>query len=417
MNFVYKPVFIKEWVNREIKHRRRTEYDTPEFQTLLNEFKSMIYHYSDKPYKEFKDWFDGVHPKKLKVFPFIIEHISQKDRWNLVQDKLLLWGKKDPRLFDYALEACYIDHRFESNWKIVCESFLANKGAVSQGWSSKKQSFWDGFIKVENRHQHFILGEMNKSLKFIDLIDYLMLKESHSFYNSVLLELFSNGTQDFYKDQQEKFIELMNQSDNAKQQLLARGFVRSNSLYKLEKVSHVIYKNLGTYVRQPMKWSNVGDKEKVAFHGWYMSKELKKFFGDLNQDHERFKYWEKFATKLEKVVVLKQDKTMLMYFWDVVIIEVLGVGAVYVYDKKFFTQKFGHRIDMHENRAQSNRDFHSRHVVRRSLLMEKELVIPGGWLTHNQGWQWNFDRFLRDRLGWEVNENEIIRKQKTFDSM
>ncbi|MBZ5201572.1 hypothetical protein HU147_10125 [Planomicrobium chinense] len=416
MNFVYKPVYISDWVNREIKHRRRTDYDTAEFQTLLNEFKSLIYYYADKKYGEFKEWFEKVNPKKFKVFPFLMEHISPKNRWKLVQDKLLQRSKKDPRLFDYALEACYIDHRFEGNWKIVRESYIENKAAVTQGWSSKKKIFWDDFVKVENRQQHFILGEMKKSLNFNDLIDFLMLKESHSFYNSVLLELFSNGTQEFYKDQQEKFIELMNQSDNVKQQILAGGFIRSNSVFKLQKISQVIYKNLGTYVRQPMKWSDVGEKEKIAFHGWVMSKELKNFFGNLNQNHERFKYWEKFSTKLEKVVVLSQDKTMLMYFYDVVIIEVLGVGAVYVYDKDFFNQKFGQRIAMHENDTQSNRYSYSRHVVRRSLLMEKEWVVTGGWLTHNQGWQANFDRFLSRRLGWEVNENEIIRKQKIFDN-
>lgn len=417
MNFVYKPVFIRDWVNREIKHRRRSDFDTPEFQTLLNEFKSWIYHYAEKEYTEFKEWFEGISPRKLKVFPFIMEHIIQKRRWKLVQDRLMQQSKKDPRLFDYALEACYIDHRFKGNWEIVCESYLSNKAAVSQGWSSKKRVFWDDFVKIENRHQQFIVGEMQKSLNFNDLIDFLMLKESHSFYNSVILELFSNGTEEFYKDQQEKFIELMNGSDNVKQQMIARGFIRSNSLYRLEKISHEIYKNLGTYVRQPMKWSNVGEKEKIAFHGWFMSKELKNFFGDLNKNHERFKYWEKFATTLEKVVVLKQDNTMLMYFHDVVIIEVLGIGAVYVYDKEFFNRQFGRRIEMHESKGQSNSNLHSRHVVRRSLLMEKEWVVPGGWLTHNYGWQYNFDNFLSRRLGWEVNENEIIRKQKTFDSM
>lgn len=416
MNFVYKPVFITDWVNREIKHRRRTDYDTPEFQTLLSEFKSLIYHYAERSYKEFQDWFERINPKNLKVFPFLMEHISHENRWELVQNKLLSRSKKDSSLFDYALEACYIDHRFKGNWEIVQSCYRENKLAVSLGWSSRKTAFWDEFVKIDSRQQYFIIAEMKKFLAFNDLIDFLMLKESHSFYTSVILELFSNGTTEFYRDQQMKFIELFNQSDNAKQQILSRGFIRSNSLYELEDISYAIYKNLGTYVRQPMKWSNVGEKEKRAFHGWLMSKELRNFFGNLNQNHERFKYWEKFSTMLEKVVILGQDKTMLMYFYEVVIMEVLGVGAVYVYDKEIFNNTFGHRVGLHETHVKSNSSTYSKHAIRRSLLMEKELVVQGGWLMHHQGWQENFDRFLSRRLNWEVNENEIIRNQKIFDN-
>ncbi len=414
MNFVYKPVFITDWVNREIKHRRRTDYDTPEFQTLLNEFKSFIYFYADKEFKAFKAWLEKINPRNLKVFPYIINHIAQNNRKQLVQDKLMLRSEKDPRLFDYALEACYIDHRFESNWKIVQHGYQNNKSAVTLGWSTKKKDFWEDFIKVESSHQKFIANTMEKPISYNDIIDYVMLKESHSFYKSLILELFSNGTEEFYRNNMERYIELFNESDNIKQQILAGGFIRSGSLYTIERISQAVYENLGTYVRQPMKWSNTSDEEKIAFHGWYMSKELKNFFGDLNVNHERFIYWEKFSAKLERVVVLNQDHTMLMYFNDVVIIEVLGVGAVYIYDKKFFNKQFGHRIEMHENEVQSSKHTYSRHVVRRSLLMEKEWIIPGGWLTHTQGWQQNFDRFLNRRLGWEVNENEIIRKQKTF---
>jgi hypothetical protein len=48
------------------------------------------------------------------------------------------------------------------------------------------------------------------------------------------------------------------------------------------------------------------------------------------------------------------------------------------------------------------------------MLMEKESVILGGWLTHSGGWQAKFDYFLKNKLKWEVKESEIVRKNQNI---
>lgn len=166
-----------------------------------------------------------------------------------------------------------------------------------------------------------------------------------------------------------------------------------------------------------MLWKYVGEEEKRRFAQWIMKLELKDFFGGVNKNHERFQYWEKFIPKLEDVVVTDERTTLIMYFRDVVIMEVLGTGAVYIYPADVFQRHFQPKIDrmLAERERFVNKAWLKVREVKRTELMDRNLTIPGGWLRHNVGWQWKFDEWLRRELGWEVRRDVLLQKETEDD--
>lgn len=414
MKFFYKPVYITDWVDREIKHRRRVDVDSVEFKTLLSEMKSQIHYYSETSFEEFKKWFNGINSKSLKVFPFLMIFLQDSSRWHYVQDVLIHKSQRDPKLFDYALEACYSDHHFHGNWSIVQTSFINNKKVVISGWTKQRVAFWEELIKVEKNQQTFIVEKGQKGLGFKDLIDYSLLRESHSFYNTITLGLFSSGPAQLYLNEKEKFIEIFKAADIAKQEVLANGFIGSGLVYDLEEISELIYQLMGTYVRQPMKWKGVAKENKETFHAWVMSKELKNFFGELNQNHERSKYWRKFSSKINKVIVFDNKSKILMFFDEVVILEIIGTGAVYVYENSVFDNHYGVKVSEYEKEIEAGQKYNQSTKLTHSMFRRQELVYKNGWLTHTSDWQTKFDKYLKKSLHWEVNENELIRNRKVF---
>ncbi len=86
-------------------------------------------------------------------------------------------------------------------------------------------------------------------------------------------------------------------------------------------------------------------KRKEGFAKWIMRLELKDFFEQVDKSHERYHYWKKFIFKLEDVVVTDGKRTLIMYFADVVIMEVLGTGAVYVYNTIHSITYFQKKVD------------------------------------------------------------------------
>ena len=106
---------------------------------------------------------------------------------------------------------------------------------------------------------------------------------------------------------------------------------------------------------------------------------------------------------------------MRFYFSDVVIMEILGTGAVYIYERDFFNRRFGNLVDKYLESVEKA-DIHGwsytdkRLRLTRSKLMEKNLIVPGGWLPHYLGWEDKFDKYLKQQLNWEVDRNAIVRE-------
>ncbi|AQQ52257.1 hypothetical protein [Planococcus lenghuensis] len=421
MNFVYKPVFITEWVEKEIKHRRLLNLDTAEFRAQLSELKKQLEVVLQKTFKEFCDWLVKLPSKLLKIFPFLLPVIKEEIKAVYAVEHLLERVGRDAALFDYALYACYLDNEFQASWTIVQKSYETNRRTITSGWTNRKIQFWDEFILLKEQHAQFVLQQTKLQLSFGDILDYLMVQENQKFYHSLLIELFSNGQPTLYREQKAKFIELFEGADNFKQQRLAGGFIRSELLYELEEISHTIYRYMGTYRRQEKKWIHIDQSEKIAFHAWYISKELDRFFGNIGDNHERAHYWKKFSSRVKRHVIINHssEKTILMYFDDVVVMEVFGTGAVYFYDVSVFENYHGEKVKRYEEAKQliSGQVYvrDSARITRREL-MDTSLTIAKEKLIHGGGWQYKFDYFLRSRLGWEVNENEIIRNRQSFSS-
>ncbi|MGB3261748.1 hypothetical protein [Paenisporosarcina sp.] len=416
MKFEYKPYFLAEWVKEEIKVQVNY-YESEEFLTSLEDLRGLIHFYNNRSEDEYNEWFNRLLTKTLILFPFVFQEIKSKTNRKLSQEKVVHLAKSNRQLFRNAIEACYQNNVFDVNWKIAKIAYTNNFQKVTRGWSNRKVELWDNFfLQSSEFEKHVAELILRKGVSVGDAQHQLHFNDGHAFYNSLLLLLFTEGSTELYRQEKKKFIEMFNRADTSKQQLLARGFIRSRSLEAIEEISFAIYEKMKTYIRQPMKWDLIEEAVKKEFNKWVMSKNVREFFMGINKDHERFIYWEKFIPTLQDVVII-EGNTMLMFFEDVVIMEILGTGAVYVYRQEFYKIRFNHLVQRYieeEERVKMRMSYYNRYRLSRSMLMEKDSVVPGGWLTHVSSWQNKFDNFLKNRLKWEVEESEILRKNENI---
>lgn len=417
MKFEYKPYFLAEWVKKEIK-KQENYYESKEFLTSVEELRGMIHFYNHRTEDEYIKWFSNLLNKTLILFPFVFQEIKNDQNKRLSKEKVLSLANDNRQLFRNAIEACYQSNSFGVNWRIAKIAFTNSFNKVSRGWTKRKIELWDNFFMTDKEFEkHVAELILHKGVSVSDAQHQLHFNDGHAFYNSLLLLLFTEGSAELYLHEKKKFIEMFNRADTTKQQLLANGFIRSGSLETNEDISFAIYEKMKTYIRQPMKWDLIEESVKKEFNKWVMSRNVREFFMGLNKDHERFIYWEKFIPTLQDVVIIERS-TMLMYFEDVVIMEILGTGAVYVYKKELYQKKFDHIVQRYleedERLKLGNFYNYNKYRLTRSMLMEKNSVVLGGWLTHSGGWQYKFDYFLKNRLKWEVEESEILRKNQNI---
>lgn len=95
-----------------------------------------------------------------------------------------------------------------------------------------------------------------------------------------------------------------------------------------------------------------------------------------------------------------------MTFTDVVIIEKLGTGAVYVYEKKIFESSFRREID--RIRAKETSGWIIKEVTHGDL---RNIDLAINRLMHTGGWQDKFDTWLKYNLGWEVDRDVLLEKE------
>ena len=416
MKFEYKPYFLAEWVKKEIKVQDNY-YESEEFLNSVEDLRGLIHFYNNRSEEDYHQWFNGLLTKTVIIFPFVIQEIKNDNNKKLTEDKLLSLANDNRQLFRNAIEACYQSNEFGLNWNVARRAFNNNFSKVTRGWSRRKIEQWEKFI-MEGRdfQKHVADLVLRKGVSVSDAQQQLLFNEGHAFYNSLLLILFTEGSSELYKNEKKKFIEIFNRADTSKQQLIARGFIRSGSIEIVEEISFIIYEKMKTYIRQPMKWDLIEESVKKEFNKWVMSKNVREFFLGLDKDHERFIYWKKFIPVLQDVVIVEKS-TMLMFFDDIVIMEILGTGAVYVYTKEFYNNRFDYLIQKYlieEEKVKMGRMYYNRFNLRRSMLMEKDSVVRGGWLPHAGNWQYKFDHFLKQRLNWEVEESEILRKNQNI---
>lgn len=388
-------------MNQEVKERKRFPFQTEKFKSLLLDLEIQALKFLEESFTRFQNWINRLSPDHLLAFTFILSKINNANALQFIVQKIIAFSKKDSRVFHYALHSTYYSNKFDETWKIVKESYAEKKESITLGWSKDKTKLWDTIV-ADGRSISKQIHLYASSFEFETLIDYLMVEKGQKFRNQLLFDMFVNGTKALYKSYQNEFITYFRDADLSKRQLLAEGFIRSGSCYEVPEISDELYSKLQTYLKSPAKWDDVGQDEQEEFHGWFISKGLFDFFGEDRYGGERFDYWKKYARRIKRLIHIPHDKTILMYFKDVVIIERLDMGAIYIYDIFSFDNKFGIKIDNYEAVYKPGKYLSHADKIYRSSFMDKDTVYRGGWIPHKLGWQRNVTNYLKYQLGWDV---------------
>jgi len=401
LNYFYKPVLITEWVNQEVKERKRFPFQTEKFKSLLLDLEIQAHKFLEESFTRFQNWINRLSPDHLLAFTFILSKINNANALQFIVQKIIAFSKKDSRVFHYALHSTYYSNKFDETWKIVKESYAEKKESITLGWSKDKTKLWDTIV-ADGRPISKQIHLYASSFEFETLIDYLMVEKGQKFRNQLLFDMFVNGTKALYKSYPNEFITYFRDADLSKRQLLAEGFIRSGSCYEVPEISDEIYRKMLTHVKDPSKWDDVNQNEKEEFHSWFMSKGLLDFFGDGREGGERFKYWKQYSRRINRLIYLPHESTILMYFRDAVIIEKLTGGAIYIYKRDWFDEKFDVKVSLYEQNYKPNNMTPGRYRIYRSLFMNTSLSHDEGRIMHYTGWQDRVTKYLRNKLGWDV---------------
>lgn len=408
-HFEYKPYIFKKYVKEnfaKINLLPYPDYEKEGFKNSLERLRGQIDVKVHEPIEQFNRWIELLDIKYKQLLPFIYRELktdAQRTSAILEIPKIL---KEKKVVFAHLLQQCYSENEFIPYWPLLVRGYKSNPEMYNKFWNPEIKNAWDEYIGVSKNQVAFVGNKILSRLNNMEaVLDLYFIREEHAFYREIFLYIFENGTIELYKREEKRFRETLKATDNVTAQRLVTGFVRANAMEELEEVSYMIFDKLNTYIKRPMFWAETDLNVKEKFHQWYLRKNIKEFFSGISKNHERFVYWEKFIPRMKDALVLEDRLTILFYFSDVVIMEILGTGAVYVYDSKTFEIHFGKKVERFRESIES--ETFKRHKVspyrlERKMIMDKNLVYKRGWLTHSGGWQQNFDSYLRRALNWEV---------------
>ncbi len=419
MRFEYQPFQLQTWLKQEklknasIKNR---QWDNKKFEGRLEKIKRNFKLVTQSGVN-FHDWTQTLDKKEKMLLPYMYENqLSEKWKDHLIEHVYSI-VTDERRLFRVLLDVLYRTTDLNRLQGPVKSSYSHHKERLERNMKDEQKKLWNSFLGSEEPIKQLARDANSQEEGIVDFLDNnYFLSENQPFFKEVLLEVMKDATEDFFIKEQKIYKKFFNEGTSKDKQLMADRLIKQCRLNSVKDLGLLIYDKMKTYRRKPMLWTDVGDEEKRRFTKWILQYELKDFFGGVNQNHERFVYWKKFIGQLEDVVVTDEKKTLIMYFSDVVVMEVLGTGAVYVYTNQTFRRHFQKRIDeMLVEREKYQNSWIKPKDVKRSVLMEKTLTIPGGWLSHNGGWQHKFDYWLRTNLGWEVNARVLAQKEAERD--
>lgn len=408
-HFEYKPFAFKKFVREnfaKVNLLPYPDYEKEGFKTSLERLRGQIDVKVHEPIEQFNSWMKLLDIKYKQLLPFIyreLETDAQRTSTILEIPKVL---KEKKVVFAHLLHQCYSENEFVPYWPLLVRGYKSNPEMYNKYWNTEIKNAWDEYVGVSKNHVAFVGNKILTRLTNMEaVLDLYFVREEHAFYREVFLYIFEHGTIELYRREVNRFREILKAADNVTAQRLATGFVRAEAMEEFEELSYMIFEKLNTYIKRPMFWAETDTDVKENFHQWYLRKNIREFFDGVSKNHERFIYWEKFIPRMKDALVLDDRKTILFYFADVVIMEILDTGAVYVYEINTFESKFGEKVKRYREGIES--DYYKRHKaspyrLERKMIMEKNLVYKNGWLTHTRGWQQNFDRYLRRSLNWEV---------------
>jgi len=414
MKYVYEPTSLKAWIrdNRQLFVEHKVENANEKFkgtfEKLENQFEEVQRYQSD----EFNKWFNSLKRREKLLVPNLyrdnLDETAKKNIISVTQQN----AKNDYRLFRVMADVVYQTCNLDEMWKIFKYSYAVHQERIQKRMGKEEVQKWKGYLLSQDPIRHLATVAYEGERDFLEELETFYLNENFPLFKLVLMDVLGFADEDFFIKEKDLYKNYFNQATNEEQQKMAENLIKNCQLNNVKGLGKLIYEKLKTYRRKPMLWREVGESEKKRFQQWILRLELKSFFDQVNQNHERFVYWKKFIYKLEDAVVTDERKTLIMYFPDVVIMEVLDVGAVYVYTTKTFNLHFQPKIDrmLQEQEQFSNRPLMRVKEVKRSELMERHLIYKDGWLRHANQWQDTFDSWLKSNLRWEVNE-DVLQKE------
>jgi hypothetical protein len=418
MRYEYRPTLLNDWLrdNRNVRMESKLENSNVKYVGELEKLRVDFQIVKHFPKGSFANWALKLTRRQKLLLPNLYNsELKPHVKDNLLQvikDNV----KNEKRLFRVLVDSTYQSCDLEDLWGLLKYSYAIHEEKIQKRFTEKQKANWEEFIDSKDPVHHLAVSAYGSENGFLKELESYFLTENFPLYKYVLMDIFTFADESFFVKEKEIFKKFFKTATNEEQQKMADGLIKNCKLNTVKELGKVIFEKLKTYRRKPMLWKQVGDAEKRRFANWILKMEIKDFFGNINTNHERYQYWKKFTVNLEDVVVTDNRSTIIMYFPDVVIMEVLGTGAVYVYKTSEFNRHFQKKIDdmLAEKEKFQNKYFFPREV-RRSELMDKYCTVQGGWLVHTGDWQFKFDSWLRSHLGWEVREDVLLQKEAERD--
>ncbi|WP_110113066.1 hypothetical protein [Bacillus sp. CGMCC 1.16541] len=420
MKYEYEPFQLKAWLRDEReKLKKATIKDVnKEYKGALVKLKEEFEMKKLSTDADFVRWANSLKRREKLLLP----NLYDKDlRPSLKQTLIQIIeenAKEERRLFRVMADVVYQTCDLDDMWKLLKHSYTLHEERIEKRMEANDAKKWRGYLLSEDPIRFLAKTAYESDKSFLEELETFYLTENFPLFKYVLLDVLGFANEQFFLEEKELYKKYFAASTNEEQQEMTEKLIRQCQLNNVKDLGKFIYEKLKTYRRKPMLWKNVGEEEKRRFQQWILRLELKDFFSQVNQSHERFMYWKKYIHKLEDVVVTDERKTLIMYFSDIVIMEVLGTGAVYAYSVNTFQRHFQAKIDR-MIQEQEKYEFNPRmkpREVKRSELMEKSYIYKDGWLTHRLGWQSTFDNWLRSRLNWEVDERVLQEEAKRIEA-
>lgn len=407
-HFEYKPVLLKEYVKKHFAKRDLLpypDYELASFISMLERLRGQTDIKIGEPIDSFTKWIVSLEKKYKRLIPFVYAQLVNDEQRKIAIQEMANILQTEKVVFAHLLHECYSTNTFTPFWDILARAYMARGAQYNQTWDAQTKQAWSDYVRISTDHVSFVGNEVLKRERNMEaVLDLYFVREEHAFYEAIVLYVFDRGTVELFQREKQRFVQMLQAADNVTAQRLATGFIAANALEALEDVSYAILDKLRTYKERPMYWANTEPHIKEAFHRWYLRKNIHEFFNDItNKNHERFVYWERFIPKMNDAFVLSDRKTILFYFSDVVIIEILGMGAVYIYDVQTFNYHFAKTVEHYRELMIDNDErLLWMKPLKREMIMDKSLVYKDGWLTHSGEWQYKFDMYLQRQLGWEI---------------
>ncbi|UGB33151.1 hypothetical protein [Metabacillus sp. B2-18] len=418
MRYEYQPTSLKTWLrdnrNQVLSHvieDPNTKYES-DIETLIKKFESV----KTAKVEEFVQWSEKLSRRQKLLVPNLysdeLNDEAKKGLIKIMQNN----AATDKRTFRVLVDTVYQTCNLDEIWNVMKYSYVSHRDRIEKRFNNEQSIEWRDFLLSKDPVHHLAEKAYYSENDFLSVLESFYLTENFPLYKLVLMDVFNFADQDFFIKEKELYKKYFKEATNEEQQKMADGLIRNCQLNQVKDLGKLVFEKLKTYRRKPMLWKYVGEEEKKRFANWILKLEIKDFFGQVNKDHERFQYWEKFIVNLEDVVVTDGKSTLIMYFSDVVVIEVLGTGAVYIYKTSTFNKHFQPKVDkMLAEKERLDGSWIPPKEVKRSELMDKWEIVSGGWLRHVGDWQSKFDDWLSDELGWEVDRDALLQKEAERD--